>query len=464
MDRYRPRYHFTSYRNWINDPNGPFVWNGEYHLFYQHNPSGKEWGDIHWGHAKSGDLVNWSRLPVALAPSRELGELHCYSGCAVPSDGEITLFYTSVGEGERNASTGAQQWIASSRDGTVWRKPSANPLLTEEIHGELRITEWRDPYVWKEPGGNEWHMLLGGTLEGRGCALIYHSADLGHWRFGGIYHRSEAALCECPHLFRFGDRALLLYSPNGPVQYVSGLWDAGGLTEELARGTVDYGGWEGFYASTGFVDEGGRRILLGWMPEGRGDGFPVPLEWTGALALPRLVDLKADGTLSVVPIPEIETLRGERASFANVRVGSAPFDAGVRSSSFECALEIERPAVGGELAVSVLASPCGRERTEVRLDFTAGTIAIDRSHSSLFPGVHKTSVIGKLPEGEAGAVLKLRVFVDQSVIECFADDAAILTARVYPSLDDSLGIRLQAGGEARIASLDIWEMRAAEIQ
>ncbi|WP_084423438.1 glycoside hydrolase family 32 protein [Cohnella thermotolerans] len=161
MDRYRPRYHFTPLRNWMNDPNGPFQRDGEYHLFYQHNPSGTEWGDIHWGHATSLDLVNWKRLPVALAPSRELGELHCYSGCSVVNGDEVTLFYTSIGEGERNATTGAQQWTAKGNDLRTWRKPAVNPILTVDIHGDLRITEWRDPYVWRDQ--EEWKMLLGGT-------------------------------------------------------------------------------------------------------------------------------------------------------------------------------------------------------------------------------------------------------------------------------------------------------------
>lgn len=463
MDRYRPRYHFTPLRNWMNDPNGPFQRDGEYHLFYQHNPSGTEWGDIHWGHATSLDLVNWKRLPVALAPSRELGELHCYSGCSVVNGDEVTLFYTSIGEGERNATTGAQQWTAKGNDLRTWRKPAVNPILTVDIHGDLRITEWRDPYVWRDQ--EEWKMLLGGTYEGKGCALIYHSEDLENWRFGGIFHRGSEPIWECPHLFRFGDRAVLFYSPSGPVQYVSGVLNENGLSDVSCRGTVDYGGWEGYYASTGFVDQEDRRILLGWMPEGRGEGFPIPMDWSGALALPRLVDLKPNGAIAVSPIPELEALRGDRRRWEDLRVGPAPLHTGVYSSSFECSIEIEWPITEeNELIISMLVSDCGQERTELRLDFAAGTMVIDRSKSSLFPSVHKSSVIGKLSANDPFETLRLRIFVDQSVIEVFAGDQTCMTARVYPSLKDSNGIELRSSGEVLIKRMEIWEMKAAEIR
>ncbi|RAP73612.1 glycoside hydrolase family 32 protein [Paenibacillus montanisoli] len=465
MDRYRPRYHFTPPANWMNDPNGPFQLNGEYHLFYQHNPSAPVWGDIHWGHAKSKDLIHWERLPIALAPSVELGELHCYSGCSVVDGEEVRLFYTSIGEGERNATTGAQQWTVKGEgnDLLAWRKPGEiNPLLTTELHGDLQVTEWRDPYVWKEQ--DEWRMLLGGTYEGRGCALIYQSADLENWTFNGIFHLGEETIFECPHLFRFGDRAVLFYSPSSPVQYVSGVIRDNKLSGELVKGTVDFGGWDGYYASTGFVDEKGRRILHGWVPESRGENFPVALDWAGALALPRIGELKENGKLSITPIPEAETLRGESRTFTELRVGASPLDTGVRSTAFECSLTIQKPAAGtGELIVSVLASACGRERTELRVDFAGGTVAVDRTQSSLFPEVRKTALVGALNLDDAAETINLRFFVDQSIIEVFAGDETCITARVYPSLDDSSGIHLQAIGEVHIAAMEIWELKAAEI-
>nr|WP_260440111.1 glycoside hydrolase family 32 protein [Cohnella lubricantis] len=452
----------TAPRNWMNDPNGPFQLNGEYHLFYQHNPSAPEWGDIHWGHASSLDLVNWTHQPIALSPSRERGELHCFSGCSVVDGNEAKLFYTSIGEGERDATSGAQQWTARSADLRSWVKPDANPLLTLALHGELQVTEWRDPYVWREPDG--WRMLLGGIADGKGCGLLYSSDDLENWSFRHIFYRGEEWIWECPHLFRFGGQAVLCYSPSGPVRYLSGTISGDRLTDVRKHGTVDYGGWEGFYASTGFVDEKGRCVLLGWIPEGRGEDFPVRLDWAGALALPRIVDLKPSGALAMVPVPELATLRGKSSRFENIPVTPAPTLTGVRSTSFECSVEVDRRSLEtGELAISVFASPCGREHTDVRLDLANHSITIDRSSSSLFPNVHRTPIKGELPPASADEPLRLRIFADQSIIEVFVGDEVCLTARVYASLEDSDGILLRASAETVVTRMDIWEMRAAAI-
>ncbi len=461
MDRYRPIFHFTPPRNWMNDPNGPFHLNGEYHLFYQHNPTRPEWGDIHWGHAASPDLVNWTRKPIALAPSRELGEWHCYSGCAVIDGDEVKLFYTSIGQGERNATTGAQQWMAKSKDLQAWHKPPVNPVLTSELHGDVRITEWRDPYVWRD--GDEWKMVLGGIHEGKGCAFLYRSDDLESWSYKGIFHRGEEWIWECPHLFRFGEKVVLFYSPSAQVRYVSGTINADGALEADFRGTADYAGFEGYYASTGFVDEQGRRVLLGWMPEGRGEDFPEPAEWAGALALPRLVSLNENGSVRMTPLPELRRLRGEHQAWDNVRLGSDPVGAGMRSDTFECSLEIE--GAGGAdstVTVSVLQSPCGRERTDILVDFAGNRIVIDRSHSSLFPNTHKTTVEAELPSG-ARDFLELRIFVDRSTVEVFANEVTCLSARVYPSLSDSDGIQVRSDGEVLLKKWQVWAMNAAAI-
>ena len=95
-DRYYPGYHFRPSINWMNDPNGPIFKNGWYHLFFQYNPNSDVWGDIHWGHAKSKDLIHWEMCPIAIAPSTEAGEVHCYSGCAVDRGDEVRIFYTSI--------------------------------------------------------------------------------------------------------------------------------------------------------------------------------------------------------------------------------------------------------------------------------------------------------------------------------------------------------------------------------
>ncbi|MDR0637194.1 MAG: glycoside hydrolase family 32 protein [Treponema sp.] len=117
---------------------------------------------LHWGHARSRDLVNWEHLPIALVPSNELGELHCFSGCTTLNNGVPTIVYTSIGEGERNAHNGAEQSLAYSDDNMLTWKKEPVPALTNAIHtqswlGEA-ILEWCDPFIWRE--NNEWHLVL----------------------------------------------------------------------------------------------------------------------------------------------------------------------------------------------------------------------------------------------------------------------------------------------------------------
>ncbi|HTG45843.1 MAG TPA: glycoside hydrolase family 32 protein, partial [Verrucomicrobiae bacterium] len=136
----RPGYHILPPANWINDPNGPIYHNGYWHMFYQHNPYGDGWGNMHWGHVRSKDLAHWEHLPIALWPSKESGEEHVFSGCAgMRADGKPIIFYTSVFQG-KSATDYAEQWVAlGSSDLLQWSKPAENPALHESIHGTTRV-------------------------------------------------------------------------------------------------------------------------------------------------------------------------------------------------------------------------------------------------------------------------------------------------------------------------------------
>src|SRR5581483_6837180 len=148
-DPARPVYHFHPPANWNNDPNGTIYYRGRHHLFYQFNPYGSVWGHMHWGHARSRDLVNWDHLPIALGPSEEKGEKHIYSGAAIlAADGKPRLIYTSIGDRD------PEQWLASPLDDDLlmWKKSDRNPILTTAAHGKLKVEDWRDPFMFKQGG------------------------------------------------------------------------------------------------------------------------------------------------------------------------------------------------------------------------------------------------------------------------------------------------------------------------
>lgn len=199
-EMYRPQYHFTPAINWMNDPNGLVYYHGEYHLFYQYNPSGNTWGNMSWGHAVSRDLVHWTQLPVAIPQDTQ--EM-IFSGSAVvdtnnttgfgkPGNPALVAIYTSV-----DKVTGKQsQALAYSTDGgRTFTKYAGNPVL------DIGSSNFRDPKVfWYEPG-HEWLMTV--ALSDQHKVSFYSSPDLKHWKHLSDFGPAGAAggVWECPDLF-----------------------------------------------------------------------------------------------------------------------------------------------------------------------------------------------------------------------------------------------------------------------
>lgn len=456
---YRPSYHFLPEKNWMNDPNGVCWYGGKYHLFYQYNPTGDEWGNLHWGHAVSEDCVRWEHLPAALYPSREEGEVHCFSGSASVDGALPLLYYTSVGEGERDSACGAQQWYAYSEDGMLtWKKGKENPLLTGEIHRDMEVLEWRDPFVWKEEDG--WYMVLGGLSEGRGVVLLYHSCDQKHWEFLHVLMRNACegeGTWECPNYFKLGDKAVLVYSPGsrgGMPCYFLGTEEEGHHFLPSEEGVIDHAGWEGFYAPNSFVDNRGRRIMLGWMPENARGDLVVP-GWKGVQSLPRELFLK-DGRLGMRPLPELVSLRGEREEVVDLAPGTC-WQAGTAGKALEILAEFDTEQVNGVLEIDVFASEDRRERTTVRYDRQEDTIFVDREKSNA-EGLTSRKLLDCGRLGRPGHI-RLQIFLDYSTLEVFINEGSVISARVYPSGKDSDNVFV-CGAQARISKLEIYKMNS----
>jgi beta-fructofuranosidase len=459
----QPGYHFRPSAQWINDPNGPIQVNGEYHLFYQYNPHADHWETMHWGHAKSRDLVHWEHLPIALYPSNALGETHCFSGCTVLDvDGRPAILYTSIGPGVRNPTSGAEQWLAyGTPDLLTWAKYEKNPVMTSATSEGRVIMEWRDPFVWREDG--VWYMVCGGSYQDRGCVALYCAQDLTSWKFVSVVADGEERIWECPSLFRLGDRWVLLYSPDvadNRVRYRIGVMDASWKFVAESQGILDHGGRQGFYAPTTFLDEKGRRILLGWMPETARGAYKDIRGWSGVHAVPRELQLTADRRLQIVPIPELEGLRERPQQLEAMPLPSGIVDTGVHGDMLELSAVFAPPQDAAPFGLSLLRSDDGKEETRLVVDMCAKCIRLDRHRSSLYEGVHRFEQEMPLPGLEDG-LLRLRVFLDRSTIEVFANDTAVLSSRVYPSLDSSKGVSLlsEAPGVA-LVSLNAWTLRS----
>jgi beta-fructofuranosidase len=439
----RPRYPFLPPANWMNDPNGTIYHNGEFHLFYQFNPAKPRWGNLHWGHAKSADLVHWEHLPIALAPEGSPQESHCWSGCCViADDGTPTILYTSMSAQAllTRAKRGSQQWLATgSPDLLTWQKYPGNPILHESIHGDLPVQQWRDPYVWKE--GRHWLMVLAGEYPGEklGRVFLYRSADLRQWEFVSQLAQDPIARgrgWECPNYFRLGSKSVLVVSPYGPVIYSMGEFDGQQHHAETWR-VLDHG--RDFYATNTYFDERGRTILVGWIKAGEKG------KWAGCLSLPRLLTLDPAGDLRVAALPELESLRRAHQHYAvdladlTEHAGTAPFFG--ESIEIKACFELQTAESFGFTLED--------DKTEhkIALDFPTQTISVlDESARLEFPV-------------DSGA-LELHLFIDQSVIEIFINGREAFTKAFAPQLTENHALSsapFVLKGKGRF-SVDFWKL------
>lgn len=428
----RPVYHFRPATNWMNDPNGLCQVNGWYHMFYQYNPNGSRWGDMHWGHARSRDLLRWEELPIAMAPDVQHGEIHCFSGgCCKDENGKPHFFYTSIGPeaAGRGSADGAQQWMAEPVDEDLSRLvQSSAHALTDDIHGGQHVREWRDPCVicWQ----GQYLMVLGGCLDGRGCVLLYTSPDMVHWTYRHVLAKAPQAdgvTWECPNFFELDGKVVLFYSPCGQVMVQVGTLDGELHFHCEHEEVLDPAGWQGYYAPQAFRDEAGRTILFGWMPESDGDCFPQR-DWRGVMSLPRVLHLQ-DGRLTAQPVEGVDSL----ASWTEVQ--TQPGESLLAEDGRQLLMRFHCCLKDSPLTLRLLAG----ENQETLLTLTPdGELTLNRERSSREAGIDRTTIKRAvlLPGGQAEVFLA----VDGTVIEC-AVNGQWLSGRVYPN-ENSQGVYL----------------------
>ncbi len=441
-DPHRPAYHFLS-GHWMNDPK-PFFHNGEYHVFFQHNPEAAGWGNMRWGHTVSRDLAHWTPLPIALEPQPGGPDAEgCWTGSVVRDGDRFHILYTGI---PRREPLKQIQCLASSADLITWERDPANPVISEAPDGYGPC--FRDPCVWRD--GDGWAMLIGSEVQGQGGAvLLYRSTDLRRWESRGPFFSAPAHETgfdmECPDFFTLDGHPVLLTSRNQTW------WRRGEFSGDRFTGGA-YGMMDGgcLYAAKTLVDDRGRRILFGWVRETRPDDALREAGWGGVLSLPRTLALMPDGTMGSQPVKELEALRGKRSRWENLTVTDGfHLLEDVQGDSLELSVTFG-PGDAETMGVSVRCSPDGVERSDFTLqrrddDFRMnGTPTFMGQPMSLSPNADVT----------------LRLFVDRSVVEGFAGGRAH-TLRTYPTRADATGIGLFAtGGRACVKCLEVWEMNS----
>ena len=486
-DAQRPRYHFLPPEAWMNDINGLIFWKGRYHLFYQYNPEGGYWKWMQWGHASSADLVHWVHHPIAPTPDRDGPDRNgCFSGGAFLSkEGVPTIIYHGVPDGT---------CLATSHDDLLihWTKHPANPVIQVPKPGEAGYGVYNvfDPCpAWIQNGyyytclGNQKHVRGDLLKEGGDTVYLFKSQDLTAWKYVGPFYESDRKWTEAdednavPDFFPLGNKYMMLFCSHlrGTQYYLGRLEGERFIPEQHARMCWPGGLLGGPQA---MLDGKGRRVFFDWICERR-DG-QREAGWSGVATLPRLLSLGADGGLRIGPAPEVEILRmnSRQRQDLPVKDGAELPLADVRGDSLELAVEID-PAQAREVGVKVRCSPDGLEETAIVWAPEEKKLKIDMSRSSLagikYSHYRNPKANELLPEGErlrmtqdaplelaAGEPLRLRIFLDRSVLEVFANGRQCITQRIYPTRADSTGIALfSRGGDALVKSLQAWDMAPA---
>ncbi|HSC44778.1 MAG TPA: glycoside hydrolase family 32 protein [Candidatus Acidoferrum sp.] len=460
-DPLRPQFHLLPAKNWMNDPNGPIRWQGQYHMFFQYNPNAAVWGDMHWAHAVSPDMIHWKHLPIGLAPTPGWDDADgCFTGSAVNDNGTATVLYTGVKACPPEVATlrdGAHnfretQCLATSSDPLLrtWTKfptpvvqPPADPLLTG----------FRDPFVWREPEG-WWYMgVASGLRQQGGRVLLYRSKNLRQWEYlhplatGKWTERDNknpvesGEMWECPDFFALGKKFVLLYSTAGRV-----IWETGELDRKEMRfhsersGLLDHGA---YYAQK---TQAGEPILWGWIPETRPEAEFSGAGWAGCMALPRSLSLDAKNDLQMEVSPAAKSLRVKE--FASGKEKSAR-----ERQILLSGIRIEN--VAGEFQWSIKAPT---QAIALTLEDNAGPWWSFRATPD-GPST-KLSVNDKIMQIPATDEIECRLFVDASVAEFFCNRLHVLTSRIYRKPEGPLRITIGEADASQLREFKAWQLKA----
>ena len=480
---HRPIYHFITPKNWMNDPNGPLQYKGVYHLFYQVNPREPVFNNrMMWGHATSRDLVHWKHRPHALKPNTPSDRRGCWSGSSFIDEGVPTLVYAGFMPNP-DIDAGQTICVATSRQENLltWKKHPQNPGVIRPVEYFQNYADGRGiymdaPYVWRQ--GKTYYMIAGIASPGKPGELpLFKSRDLIHWTYmhplmdwdGGRPGRMWAI---CPKFLKMGRKWVLFVSPIWMIRsvYYVGTYKNHKFVPEY-QGELDLGG--SFYAADAFKDERGRHILFGWLKETCSQKMSIDAGWCGAMSLPRVMTLGENNRLCFEPEPALEKLRCDGRHFKDIllRPGKSGYLPEIKGKSLEIEAEIDLKDAN-QVGFKLRRSANGSEETIFVYDRRRALLISDCRQSSKRRAAHRRQYVSREygPNSNVYKVpfkltrketLKLRLFLDYSIVEAFVNGRTCVSSRIYPSQKNSLGIDLFAkGGSATVKSLNIWTMKS----
>ena len=477
-EHYKPAYHATAPAHWMNEPHAPFYYNGKYHLFYQHNPFGPYWGQIHWGHWVSDDMINWKHAEIALAPEKgHMAPDGIWSGSAYVGPNNMPMLFYTAG----NLSKDQNQYtsIAIPKDTTdenlqAWEKTN----IIVDKPAEYKKNEFRDPFVFQIEG--KYYMIVGSGIEGKGgTAPLFESDDALNWKYVKPFFISDiekypflGGVWELPVFFPLKkedgtktDKYAFLVLPlrneaDVEVFYWIGEFDQDKkqfVPDDPEPRLMDYGDF-GFTGPSGFVDPKTGRTIVFSIAQGKYGNIDVyEMGWAHNAGLPIELWLSNSNELRFAPIEEINSLREkELYSCTNCSKETANSKlAEIQGDQLEIQMEFE---------VSNL-----REGIEVRRTIDGSTKALiyyePETKSIVFDKEQENPERDfkalKAPVGDVSKI-KLRIFLDRSMVEIYINDKVSITDRIYFKKQDATGIEITGPENMQLESLSVWSMNGID--
>ena len=443
VETFRNKYHLMAPVGWINDPNGFVYFRGEYHLFYQFYPYDSVWGPMHWGHAKSKDLINWEELPVALAPSEAYDIDGCFSGTAVVKDDKLYLFYT--GHVENSQIKREVQCMAVSEDGIHFEKYKNNPLIDEShIQGIASYEDFRDPKIFEKD--SKYYMLVASQTEDlRGQILMFVSENMLEWQFNSILlegNETQGIMWECPDVFELDGKDVLIMSPiqmpkegykyanrSSTVAFIGEIdWTNGKLKVDNYH-EIDSG--LDFYAPQTCENSKGNRYLMAWMQMWDRNMPTNDLKhgWAGSMTLPRRLFLE-NNYLKQEPVMFSKEEVELHVKLSNQELTSESNLIQKINSVNYILIEVE-PQNGGQVAINYGIENAGSFELIYEVDDELLTINRESIGYSIkgaeSPILNSRSLSVPLKDGK----LALKLFGDRSSLEIFTHDGQTLTTTFF---------------------------------
>ena len=481
-DLQAPLYHFIAPEGNAMpfDPNGALYWKGKYHLFYIFQDSELPHGGHCWGHASSIDLLHWTFHPTALAPAAGDPDKGIFSGNAfISKEGIPTLAYFGIDAGI---------CLAQSFDDDLntWTKLSDNPVITRPKEGDpgWGIYNVFDPHIWVE--GDMYYAILGGKVKPhdiRDTAYLFQSMDLIHWEYLNPFYcpnpdwTDSLEDCACPDFFKIGNRYVLscISHSHGARYYIGQYQNGIFIPEEHHR--MNWSGGSCF-APESLVDNSNRRVSWAWVLDQRKNtGTGSLFIELGVMTMPRVLSLDSHGQLLINPPEEFESLRQNprHRDSLMITAGENIQLEDIQGDSMELALEAMIPR-NGLFGIKVRMSPDGEEQTVIIVDTSSNTLSVDTNNSTLRSDIYQVFPILRGDTRKDVRVqtapftlapdepLQLRVFLDRSILEIYANGRQCVTQRIYPSRPDSLGVSLFSQHETTIVySVDAWDIAATNL-